>query len=403
MSSVQVTTAGETVTTNYTVPVAPVIPALPALTEATWASLKPVAGEHLGTTLKRATTNARIVMPAGTYYIIDDVDTNNYSVFSPKTLGLRGAGIDKTVLQLKPNTFTVKAARPNQACKGVIRIGPNSSTVQQQRTMSDLTIIGAVEPGTDNLPMFFGGYINYYGYNEVWENVKIVGLNYGGGNSPATGETFGVNMLHDVNSKFYNVEIDGRDVNGNRIAGSPLGCNGSQNVYLQDCYFHDSLYSGLTFSVAGSAASPTNGITTLRVRVSENANHPGVGSGSRFSGFNHEFVTGPVRHTQPDITLDQPNLWDSSHMSFGGSNGDNKDIVITAPAWHGLTPAWANGAFVVSIYGDQVTAPTVIGADGSTLQPVGIHASGTTSVQKINPLTQYAVNTSTPLAPPPSS
>jgi hypothetical protein len=391
-NSVIVSTAGETITISYTLTTG--APVLPTLNEITWASLSPVAGEHLGITLKRATSNARVAMPAGTFYIIDDADLNNYSVFSPKTLGLRGAGIDKTILQLKPNTFSVKTTRPNQSCKGVIRLGPNSSTVQQQRTMSDLTIIGAEELGTDGLPMFFGGYINYYGYNETWQNVKIVGLNYGGGNSPATGETFGVNMLHDVNSSFYNVEIDGRDINGNRVAGSPLGCNGSQNVFLQDCYFHDSLFSGLTFSVAGSVASPTNIVTTNRVRVAQNANHTPLVSGGRFSGFNHEFVTGKITHTQPDILLDNAALWDSSHMSFGGTNGDNPNIEIIAPVWHGASPTWTNGAFTVKMYQDQVTPPVVKNSDGSLKTPI-IVSGQSPAHQNIDPDTQYAVSVGT--------
>jgi hypothetical protein len=365
------------------------LPDLPTLPEVNYSSLSPAAGEHIGGPLNRLSSNSRVYMPAGTYNIIDNAMTSNYSVYAPKALGIRGDGIDKTILYLVPNSFTYLVARPKQAGGGLMRLGPNGGAVQPVRTMSDLTIIGTTQTGSDGQGMFAGGYQNYYGRGETWQNVKIKGLAYGGGNSPNTGETFAINMYHDIDSVFDFVEVDGRDASGKRIGGSPLGCNGSQNVTLRDCYFHDSLYSGLTFSIAGGLGSPTRGVTTLRVKVEQNANHPGVGSGSRFSGVNHEHVAGPVRHTQLDVTLDQASLWDSNHVSWGTQNADNPDMVIDSPIWHGLSPNWANKAFVVSMWGNQVTPPVVKNPDGSLKQPVIVQGQNP-PFQNINPLTQYA-------------
>lgn len=363
--------------------------ALPTIAEVEYSTLNPGAGEHMGTVLARLSSQKRVHMPAGHYPIIGNAMTSGYSVYAPNALGIRGDGIDKTFLELTPNSFKTLAVRPKQAGGGLMRLGPNGGAVQPVRTMSGLTILGTPQAGADGLPMFAGGYQNYYGRGETWQNVKIRGIAYGGGNSPNTGETFAINMFHDVDSLFEFVEVDGRDAAGNMIAGSPLGGNGSINMTLRDCYFHHSLYSGLTFSIAGSLSSPTTKVTTLRVKVEQNANHPNVGSGSRFSGVNHEHVAGAVRHTLLDVTLDQPGLWDSNHVSWGTSNADNPDMVIDSPIWHGLSPNWANKAFVVSMWGNQVTPPVVKNTDGSLKQPVIVKGQNP-PFQNINPQTQYA-------------
>lgn len=373
----------------------PVDTELPDLTEISWASLSPVVGEHLGTTLARQTTLARVVMPAITVPIIDDNMTNQYDIFAPKTLGLRGAGIDQTIAQIKANSYTNKIAAPNSAGNGVMRFGPNNSATRVATSLSDMTFIGADQFDSNGNQMLYAGVLNYYGQDAVWENLKFIAMSRGGGNSPSTGETFAINSFKDINSKYINIEVDGRNAAlTSRIGGSPFGCNGSHNVYLQDCYFHDSQFSGLTFSVAGSAASPTNIITTLRVKVSQNANHSPIVTGGRFSGFNHEFVTGAISHTLPDITLDNAALWDTNHMDFGGTNGDNPNILIDSPIWHGIGPSWANGAFVIKMYQDQVTPPVVKNTDGSLKTPVIVTGQNPPH-QNINPLTQYAVSVGT--------
>lgn len=379
-----VTIAGETATFN----VGAATPPLPDMPTVDLASLAPAPGEHLGDILARLKSFQRVRLPQGTFWIIDDAMTNNYSIYAPNNTGWAGAGEDQTILRVKANSYTRKAARPKQAGAG-LRIGPNGGASGVARTISDLTIIGAPQAGDDGLPMFTGGYINYYGRGEVWRNVKVKGLNYGGGNSPSTGETFAINMFHDVDSRFYNVEVDGRDETGKMVTASPIGFNNSINSYLENCSFHHTLFSGPTWSYAGTTASPSRTVTTKKIRVEQCANHPNVGSGGRFSGLNHEHVMGKILHDNPDIILDQPGLWDSNHISLGTNLADNKEVEIRNPNWHGLSPKWANGAFVVSMWGNQVTPPAVKNSDGSLKQAVIVKGQNPVW-QNINPLTQYA-------------
>lgn len=368
---------------------------LPSLAEINWSSLSPAPRENMNNVLGRMTSNARVVMPEDQFEIIGDSATNQYGVFAPKALGFRGAGIGKSIVQLAPDSYVNQTAPPGSSGNGMIRFGPNNSATRVQTSLSDMTFIGADQHTSAGVQLLYAGLFNYYGQDSLWENLKLLAMSRGGGNSPSTGETFAINSFHDINSRYINIEVDGRNADlSQRIGGSPFGCNGSINVYLQDCYFHDSQFSGLTFSVAGSAASPTHIITTLRVKVSQNANHSPIVSGGRFSGFNHEFVTGAISHTLPDITLDNATLWDTNHMDFGGTNGDNPDILIDSPIWHGIGPTWANGAFVVKMYQDQVTPPAVKNTDGSLKTPVIVTGQNPPH-QNIDPLTQYACSVGT--------
>lgn len=373
---------------------------LPTMTEYAFSTLSYNPAETLA--LSKAfnrvpTEHSRVNMPAGTWYVPDNVDVNNYSVYAPKIDAINGAGIDKTIIRETEHSFTYLAARPASPGPNFYRMSRNGGAGQWPTSLSNMTFVGTEQLGADGLPMYRQGIINYFGRDAVWKDIKLVNMSHGGGNSPNTGETFAINMYRDVNSKFYRVEVDGRNEAGVMTGGSPLGCNNSTNVYLQDCYFHHSLFSGLTFSVAGSVqkpiTTPTDTVTTLRVKVEQNANHPNVGSGSRFSGANHEHVVGKVTHTAFDVTLDQANLWDSNHLSIYNLNGDNPDYFLDSWDWHDLSPAWANKALTVRLSGEQVTPPKVKSRlDGSMLQPViqmG-NPGASSNYPSINPRTQYA-------------
>lgn len=397
MPTVRVEAAGELAEANYQFQQAT---PLPAITEVAWSSLAPVAGEHIGKTLKRQTSNARVMMPEGTFWIIDNTDVNNYSVYVPKTLGIRGAGLDKTVIRVKPNSFTYKAVRPAYAGSGLLRYGPNNSTSGVVRTISDVTFIGAPQAGADGRPMFAQGLWNYMGRGEVWQRVKVRGLSYGGGNSPNTGETFMVNDYRTFDSLYEDCDFDGRDEAGAMVSASPIGFNGSVRPIIRRSYIHHSLYSGLTFSISGdtknvAAATWTTDPTTEDLKIEMNANHPGVGSGGRFSGMNHEWVRGQITHIRPDISLDQAYLWDSNHIGHGCDQLPDNDVpmLVDNPVWN-ASPTWANGAFTVKLWGNQVTLPVVKNADGSLKQAVVV--SGENPARRnIDPLTQFAVSVGT--------
>lgn len=401
MSRATVTTAGETVTVDYTI--APPEFALPSIPEVT---AQPVAGEHLGNTLKRIATEARVFLPAGDYPIIGNGDVNNYSVYAPKSLGLRGVKGGGTVVRVKRDSFQYKVARPKQAGSGLMRLGPNGGTSGKQRTLSDITFIGAPQAGPDGLPMFAGGIQNYFGRGETWLRVKTRGLSYGGGNSPNTGETFDTNHYRDVDTVLVDCDFDGRDEAGNMVGASPAGFNGSTRPRLIRTYIHHSLYSGLTFSVAGDTTRPSTDGYTEDVTVEWCANHLVNGAmlpGGRFSGMNHEWVRGQWEHVRPTLIMDQAHLWDTNHISHGCSTLPDNDLpmIVRDPRWN-ASPRWARGLFVLKLWGNQRTLPLVYNAAGKLMRPmVTVGANPATLPERdasgvlVTPQTHYGLLTDT--------
>jgi len=404
MSRATVTVAGETATVGYTIaPPEFVLPSIPEVVA------QPIAGEHLGTTLKRITTEARVYLPAGTYALIDNADVNNYSAYAPKSLGLRGDRAGGTVVRVKRDSFQYKVARselPKQAGAGLLRLGPNNATSGKQRTMSDITFIGAPQTGPDGKPMHFGGLQNYMGRNEVWLRVKTRGLAYGGGNSPNTGEVFDNNMYRDIDTWLVDCDFDGRDEAGNMVSASPVGFNGSTRPRMIRTKVHHSLYSGLTFSIAGDTSRPSTDGYTEDVTVDWCANHLVNGSmlsGGRFSGMNHEWVRGQWEHVRPTLIMDQANLWDTNHISHGCSTLPDNDIpmIVRDPRWN-ASPRWARGLFVVKLWGNQKTQPLVYNAEGKPMRPMVAAGQNPATLPErdasgnlVTPQTHYAISADT--------
>lgn len=381
MSRLTVSAEGQSVDLDYSL--APPEYELPSITEVT---AQAIAGEHLGTTLKRISQEARVFLPAGDYALIDNVDVNNYSAYGPRALGLRGErGPGRTTVRVKRDSFSYKVARselPKQAGPGLLRLGPNNASAGKQRTMSDITFIGAPQTGPDGKPMHFGGLQNYMGRNEVWLRVRTRGLAYGGGNSPNTGETFDNNMYRDFDTWLIDGDFDGRDESGKMVSASPLGFNGSTRPRLIRCYVHHSLYSGLTFSIAGDTSRPTVDPYSEDLVVEMCANHKmgadGYPSesgsmlpGGRFSGINHEWVRGQIEHVRPTLIMDQAHLWDTNHISHGCDVLPDNDVpmIFRAPKWN-ASPRWARNLFVVKLWGNQKTLPLGYNDDGKLMRPV---------------------------------
>jgi hypothetical protein len=378
MSRVTVSVAGESVDLDYSL--APPEFELPSITEVT---AQAIVGEHLGTTLKRISQEARVFLPAGEYPIIGNSDINNYSVYGPRALGLRGErGDGKTVVRVKRDSFQYKVARPKQAGSGLMRLGPNGGASGKQRTLSDITFIGAPQAGADGLPMFAGGLQNYFGREERWLRVRTRGLSYGGGNSPNTGETFDNNHYRDVDTWIIDSDFAGWDENGKLVGASPLGFNGSTRVRLIRVKVHHSLYSGLTFSIAGDTSRPTTDVYTEDLIVDNCANHKinssgdldpngTIPSGGRFSGANHEWVRGQIEHVRPTFIMDNAYLWDTNHISHGCDTLPDNDVPmkVKAPRWN-ESPRWARGLFTMKLWGNQKTLPEVTNADGRIMRPM---------------------------------
>jgi hypothetical protein len=336
------------------------------------------------------TSPARVVLPAGTFWI-NGLDASKYGLNTSKALGFRGAGVDKTIIKMGYNTWKTNTQPP--ANSGTLwRNGYNSATARIQSTLSDLTIQGSFQYMDDGTTaMNTAGVVNAYGTNTVWQNVKMVYASQGSGNNPALGETFAANMFHDNNTVIRFLEVDGRDPNGKRAGAAPFGCNNSTNIVIEDSYFHDNGWSTLTFSITGtpSTASATTGVTTRRVKIAHNANQYLTGGG-RMPGINHEHVLGPIRHYNPDIQMDNAQLWDTAHMLFYTTLTDNADIEIYDPVWYEGPPK-SNGCFTVQLKGNQVTPPKVF-INGVQLSPV-ISKGQPASVLNVDPATQFVVMT----------
>lgn len=332
------------------------------------------SGDDLAAVVDRLPGRGVLLLPDGDFEWSDFTRGSGYGIYHPNFLGFGGNGRNRTRLRMKQKSSTKASQVPAQSAGGtnqlnLMRVGEGF----RQTTMFGMTI-----DGTDQGHLYNGLSV-YKATNAVWEDLLLRGVNPGDWSSPP-GETFGVNSFRTVGFTMRNVEIDGRRADGTRVGGSPYGGNCSDGDYLEDCYFHDSEVSSVTWSFAGSPTnpdSPSRNVKTLRLKVERNANHK-MASGKRFTGFNHENVQGTVLHEYPTIILDPTanSEWLTSHMTFVNVLSDNPNITIKEPTWEGGSPL-NRGCFVINspkafmsgqYQSKQVTAPKVI-KNGVQLEP----------------------------------
>lgn len=359
------------------------------------------AGDTVSQALNRLTAPRVVVLPSGfDGDIVDFSNFDSFGLYNPNLLGIGGPGPENARLRLAPMSSTHASAVPAQGSRRtnqlfLVRIGRVRGT---PAVAYGFTLEGSNQPSSENSE---GGPHNYHGLlpyrtgGAVWENLRLLGASYGTWNSPP-GETFSIAELGTTDSLFRNIEVDGRNADG-RYGGSPFGANNATNIRLEDCYFHHSKVSGLTFSFAGSHTDVdkvTRGVTTRRVKVAHNANIT-LEEGKRFTGFNHENVMGPVRHYSPDIQRDHMTEWNLSHMSFANALSDNPDIQIVEPTWHESAPN-NNGCFTVSMSASyagapnrQITPPTVV-KNGVTLIPYLLTGAPPAPIS-VDPTTHFVV------------
>jgi hypothetical protein len=372
------------------------------------------SGDTVGDAFNRMTTRAAVELPVDFDEEIVDFKfaTGTYGIWSNKCLGIIGpgkmGGVYRARMGLRPNSSTQIDKAFAQSQGGTIqlylaRVGGLAAGERTQTVMRGFEIYGtdqAVSAANENQPHSYNGMINYNGMNTVWEDLLLRGVAPGYWNSPP-GETFSLNGYKDYGSVFRNIEVDGRNPAGRRTSGSPLGGNNSDHMLVEDCYFHDSYVSGLTWSFTGRfdvGASQSKNITTRRVFVENNANHL-LQAGKRFTGFNHENVGGYVRHYSPRIKMTQMTEWNQSHMAFNMFNMpseglvDNQDIEIHNPNWGGQSFSKYNGMFTVNIdkyyawdpgtntprLNAQQTAPKVF-INGNQLTPIWLTKSPTNNL-----------------------
>jgi hypothetical protein len=269
----------------------------------------------------------------------------------------------------------------------IIRPKANSATQSNGPTIAGVTLRleKIANPVFTNLrlegtPQSLAGQQLYYGGFTVsqctgtpeisW--LQLRGASPGYANSPP-GETFGINIFKTHNCLIHDLEIDGRDNAGTRVAASPFGWNGSSmtdpvlNAQVKRVYAHHALAGMPTFW-------QTFGVDTEDLWSYSNGTSNGGLLGHQI---NHEQTWGRIRHLRPHLTLFGAFSPEAGHTNNTGTHFSvlnasydaGADFVMTEPVWdhaHGptgmLIMAGYNG-YTGGISGGSsklVTAPTVI-------------------------------------------
>lgn len=380
------------------------LPPLPSFDSVTYESLYQ-SGDSFNQAINRLTSDKVVLLPSGFDELIDGFGghPNGYGAFSPNLLGLVGTARSQTRLMLKPLSST-QAQRdriPAQNVGGsnpltILRIGMGRG----KNILAQMTIEGTDQEPlaiNDGMPHNYSG-VNLFQWTDgLVQDVLLKSASAGNYHYPP-GETFEMNDYKGLRTTFRALEVDGVTRAGRRASGSPLGGNNSIDILLEDCYLHDTLVSGLTYSYTGThtnAAAATRGVTTRRCRIRDNANWSNV-TGRRFGAINHENVYGPIRHEYLNIHMANLYNWNSGHIAFAHWFEDVTDITILEPNWNKQSAPRNNGMFTIAIptnfngeSNKQVTVPKVI-KNGIELIPVHIY-SGPNSNLTQSPDTHFVV------------
>ncbi|UDL15972.1 glycoside hydrolase [Microbacterium phage Pumpernickel] len=204
----------------------------------------------LTATYAAAPSGSQITLPAETaefgdftMYDTRTVGAYGIGVYLVKGLrGLRGSGIDKSIVRQTPGVSTRKSQVPPNPPAGTVnylnagtnnlyyvRLGNTDGAV----TVTDLTI-----QGTDQGHEYNGLQI-YEAQESLLERVKVTGIP--GSSSANPGETFSINIFRSHKTTARNIEIDGRR-DGVAVAAAAIGVNFSDNVLIENSYLHDTKY-----------------------------------------------------------------------------------------------------------------------------------------------------------------
>ena len=156
--------------------------------------------------------------------------------------GLRGSGIDRSIVRQTKSVSTRRAQVPPNPPAGTVnylnagtnnlnyvRLGNNDGPV----TVTDLTIQGT-DQGHE-----YNGLLIPEAQESVIERVKITGIP--GSSSANPGETFSLSLYRSHKTTVRNVEVDGRR-DGVPVAAAAIGINFSDNVLIEDTFLHDTKY-----------------------------------------------------------------------------------------------------------------------------------------------------------------
>ena len=283
----------------------------PGPTVTPYGSLK--QGSTVEATVNGASSGTTLGFPAGPVDF-SDFDSNGYGcMYWTNITGIVGAGIDATVMQMRPNSSTKAAQVPTAAFTTnqlyVVRVnnsGPGTPN------LSGFTVLGTPQGH------LYGGLLLFYPTGAQITDVKVKGIP--GNNSFPPGETFGINDFHGANTTFTRVEVDGTDSNGVQVGAAGIGFNKSAGATIVDSYVHDHGHSHGVTNYAG-----TGQVTYRNVRSNRN-----------WTALNFEQVVGTIVIDRCDVTGNRAVAAGGGpmHMVLDSSLGSSK-VTITDPIFDG--------------------------------------------------------------------
>jgi hypothetical protein len=275
----------------------------------------------------------------GTYsfsnFALGEGGTAGYDV--PASIAkIQGAGVDKTVLEMKSNSSTKAGSVPTASST----TNQLSLLVTHGTSLSDLTLQGT---GQGHL---YNGLRVHRANNTKVTNVKVAAIP-GNKNYPP-GETFGINDYRTNGSVYNNLEVDGANV-----GAAGFGGNNSENITITNAYFHNNPYSaGITFWQSSNI--------TLTDVHSEN-NH---------GAFNFERDAGTINIVRPEWK----NIGNAHAFSFNSDQasakvniydpvlpaGTSKIYILVAKSYLGVTNKQQRSDIHVYVKGKDVTSSMVV-------------------------------------------
>lgn len=199
--------------------------------------------------------------------------------------GLAGAGVDRTVIQMKPGSSTHAKDVPTEAFVSnplsLMRFNGGSPQLH------DFTLRGTSQGH------MYGGMVLAYVQQARVNNVKVTGIPGNDGIPP--GETFSIADYRSQGSVYRNIEIDGQG-----IAGSCFGGNRATDLTIEHGYFHGS------GSASGVAIWRCHNVNLTDCTASNN----------KLVGFNFECASGVVNVVRPVM---HNNRYDMAIVSDEGS------------------------------------------------------------------------------------
>ena len=288
----------------------------------------------IGSTASAVTPPNTVIFPAGTFEMVDFQSTLLGALFFANVTGLIGAGVDKTVFQMRPKSSTKSSSVPTAPFStnqlNLIRI-------DAAKVVSGFTLLG-----TDQGHLY-GGIMFFHESGAVISDVKVVGI--AGSYSAPPGETFGVNDLHGVGNTWERLEVDGKSV-----GAAGFGFNSSVGGNLLDCYFHDNPFSHGATNYMG-----TGSFVYRNTRSNRN-----------WTGFNFEQVVSNIVIDRCDVSGNKAvaNLGGPCHMVIDSNLGSSK-VTISDPIFDGAQ-------FTVCIHRTYAGSPNKQLASDITLTVAGV-------------------------------